>query len=248
MTAGGCGGPSGTHGAPEPSTTDDGYHGCRPADLAGHGTVVARADLDGRRGAETVRLTGPSGPCSDSLVTVLGGRVAGLDVHGMDLAAKGATVVHLRGAGAPDLVLLTTRPHPRGGTQPHLFAAAGEPGRHARLAEVTVDGGPVLPFLATDGGGAPVGATCTPDGGIAVDTATAHQPPGIVLAWDVTRTTYAISGGHARRTGSSLVAEAAADPALRRDRPDLFSGALFRGCSEPSSAAPGRLPITPGMH
>jgi hypothetical protein len=128
-------------------------------------------------------------------------------------------------------VLLSSRPHPRGGTQPHLFAAAGKPGKPGRLVEVTVDGGPILPFLATDGGGAPVGATCTPHGGIAVDTATAHQPPGIVLAWDVTRTTYAIHDGRARRTGSSVVATAAADPALRRERPDLFSGDLFPNCS-----------------
>src|SRR3954452_10653170 len=230
----GCGG-GGSPGAPETSAGDVGFHGCRPADLAGRGTVVARADLDGRRGPETVRLTGRSGPCHDSLVTLLAGRVAGVDVHGMDLAAKPATVVHLRGAGAPDLVLVSSRPHPRGGTQPHLFAAdAGDPGRPGRLVEVTAGGGaggPALPFLATDGGGAPVGATCTPDGGIAVDTATAHQPPGIVVAWDVTRTTYAIDDGLARRTGSSLVADAAADPALRRDRPDLFSGDLFADCS-----------------
>jgi hypothetical protein len=135
--------------------------------------------------------------------------------------------VHLRGSGAPDLVLLYAKPHPRGGSQPHLFGAGGKAG----LVEVTAGGRPVLPFVATDGGNAPMTATCTPDGGIAVLTGKAHQPPGIILAWDVTETSYDVKGGRAVETGSQLVQKAAADPLLRKYHPELFDGSLFASCS-----------------
>ena len=45
-------------------------------------------------------------------------------------------------------------------------------------------------------------ATCTDDGGSAVLTATTvSEPPGIVLAWDVQRTAYAIEGAWPRHAG-----------------------------------------------
>ena len=199
---------------------------CTVEDAAHGGRVVATADLDGHTGPEELRLRGPrSGQCRNRLVAVIDGRVAAADVGRLDLAAKPGTVVHLRGRGG-DLVLLESKAHPRGGWQPHLFAAGGPDG----LAEVTVDGRPLLPFVATDGGGSPMTATCTPSGGIAVFTAIAHEPPGVVLAWDVTRTTYSLRNGRAVSTGSTLVEEAAADPTLRRERPELFSGRLFAGC------------------
>jgi hypothetical protein len=203
----------------------DPARGCTAEDAAHAGRVVATADLDGHTGPEELRLMGPrSGPCRNRLVAVVDGRLAAADVRGLGLAAKPGTVVHLRGRG--DLVLLESKAHPRGGWQPHLFAGGGPDG----LAEVTVAGHPVLPFVATDGGGSPMTATCTPSGGIAVFTAIAHEPPGVVLAWDVTRTTYSLRDGRAEPTGSMLVEEAAADPTLRRERPELFSGELFAGC------------------
>jgi hypothetical protein len=171
-----------------------------------------------------VRLTGAgAGACADLLLA----DGVSADVAGLDLVPKQATVVHLHGTDASDLVLLSAAPHPRGGWQPHLFGSGGESG----LTEVTVDGRPVLPFVATDGGAPPMTATCTPDGGIALLTAKAHEPPGVVLAWDVTETVYTVKDGHARTTGSKLVEEAAADPLLRKQRPELFDGTLFANCS-----------------
>lgn len=203
------------------------YRGCTRQGLDDHGSVVARADLDGSGGVEKVRLVGPHDRrCGDSLVAVVGGRLVGADVGRLRLVAARAQVVHLRGDDHRDLLLLWSEPHPRGGSQPHLFGLRGA----GRLAEVTVDGHPLLPFVVTDGGGSPATATCTGSGGIAVFSAVAHQPPGIVLAWDVTRTTYALRDGRADVVGSSLVEKAAADPALRRSRPELFSGRLFANC------------------
>jgi hypothetical protein len=193
-------------------------------ECAGQGTVVAKADLDGDGQPSTVRLAGSgASPCADRLLAD-GGVWA--DVGGLALVPDPATVVHLKGAGAPDLVLLSAEPHPRGGWQPHLFGAGGETG----LTEVTSEGGPVVPFVATDGGAPPMTATCTPDGGISVVTAVAHEPPGVVLAWDVTETTYTVKDGHAETTGSKMVEEAAADPLLRKERPELFDGTLFANC------------------
>jgi len=210
-TLAGCG----SSGSPEASAPDD---------CTGHGRVVARADLDGDGKDAPVRLTTQgSGACAHRL---MGDAGTSADLKGLDLAAKGARVVHLDGHRG-DLLLVSSEPHPRGGAQPHLFGRGGASG----LRELTVDGQPLVPFVATDGGAPPMTATCTDKGEIAIDTAKAHQPPGIVLAWDVTRTTYAIKGGVATRARSRLVAAAAADPTLRKDRPDLFDGRLFAGCS-----------------
>jgi hypothetical protein len=190
---------------------------------AGKGAVVATADLDGSGSAQEVRLTGAgNGPCADRLLAS-GGSV---DVSGLDLVPGKAKVVHLTGDG-PDLVLLSAKPHPRGGAQPHLFGAGGDSG----LTEVTSGGRPVVPFVATDGGAAPMTATCTDDGGIGIVTAQAHEPPGVVLAWDVTQTSYAVEDGRAVGKGTSSVAKAAADPTLRKDHPELYDGSLFANCS-----------------
>ena len=192
---------------------------------AGKGTVVAQADLDGSGSTRKVRLTGSgSGPCADQL---LGPAGESADVSGLDLVPAEAKVVHLTGDDAVDLVLLSGKPHPRGGAQVHLFGLGGRTG----LTELTADGQPLVPFLATDGGAAPMTATCTDDGGVGVVTAKAHEPPGVVLAWDVTQTSYAVEDGRAVPRGRSSVAEAAADPLLRKERPELFDGSVFADCS-----------------
>ena len=222
LVATACGSNPGSH-ADEASA----YRGCTPRDVGDHGRIVARADLDGSDGVEKVRLVGPNDRrCGDSLVAVVGGRLVGADVRRLHLVTARAQVVHLRGNAHRDLLLLWSQAHPRGGSQPHLFGLRGS----GRLVEVTVDGHPLLPFVVTDGGGSPMTATCTGSGGIAVFSGMAHQPPGIVLAWDVTRTTYALRDGRAVAVGSALSEKAAADPALRRSRPELFSGRLFANC------------------
>lgn len=198
------------------------YAGC-----VSRGTVVARADLDADGSTEAVRLVrAGSGRCADSLVTQVDHAVAGVSVRGLDLVPRGAKVVHLTGNRAPDLVLVSSRQHPRGGFQPHLFTTGG-----GQLREVTAEGHPVLPFVATDGGAAPMTARCTARGGIAVITGQASKPPGIVLAWDLTRTTYAVRNGRAVETGSAVVRKAVADPLLRKEVPGLFDGSLFTNCS-----------------
>ena len=68
-------------------------------------------------------------------------------------------------------------------------------------------------------------------GGIAVLTGKASKPPGIVLAWDLTRTTYDIRDGRAVSSGAVVVRKDVADPLLRKEMPGLFDGSLFADCS-----------------
>jgi hypothetical protein len=192
---------------------------------AGKGRVVARADLDGTGPPQAVRLTGAgSGPCAHRLVGPGG---ASVDVGRLHLVPSEARVVHLKGKHAGDLVLLPERRHPRGGFQVHLFGSGGA----TRLAEIRTAGRPIVPFVATDGGAAPMTARCTRNGGIGIVTAKAHQPPGVILAWDVTQTTYALHGARAVAQGRYTIAEAAADPTLRQEHPELFDHSLFADCS-----------------
>ena len=191
----------------------------------GQGSVLVKADLDADGAPEPLRLTGAgSGPCAHRL---LGPGGVSADVAGLNLVPSKARIVHLEGQDAGDLVLVPARPHPRGGYQVHLFGRGGDTG----LVEVKAHGHPVVPFVSTDGGAAPMTATCTPGGGIGILTAKAHEPPGVILAWDLTLTSYDIEDGRAISRGRRLVAEAAADPTLRKERPELFDGSLFADCS-----------------
>jgi hypothetical protein len=190
---------------------------------ASRGDVVAEVDLEGTGTAQEVRLTGGGeGPCARRLLAE-GGLSA--DVAGLGLARDGAMPVKMEGEGVGDLLLVRGRAHPRGGFQPHLFGVGGATG----LRELTVDGRPLVPFLATDGGAAPMTATCTDDG-VAVLTATASQPPGVVLAWDLTETSYSIRDAEVVGTRTRTVRRDAADPVLRKERPELFDGSLFADC------------------
>jgi hypothetical protein len=187
-------------------------------DCTRQATVVARADLDDDGTPEDVRL------CAGRLVAKVGGSTAGVDVAPLDLDATRARVVHLHGAG--DLVLVPSRRAADGRFQPHLFGA----GRQG-LTEVLLHGEPVLPPFASEPGTAPMTATCTDGGGVSVVTARAHQPPGIILAWDLTRTTYDVRDGVAVPVRTSVTENAGADPVLRRRMPHLFDRSLFAGCS-----------------
>ena len=202
-----------------------------PAQVGGC-TVAAFDAASGKVGqvgtsAGSVEVKLPTdGPCAGRLVARAESGVVGLTVSGLDRST--AQVVPLDGAGegAPQaLVRVDGEPHPRGGFQPHLFTVTDQ------VREVTVDGSPLVPFVATDGGMAPMTATCTDDGGVAVLTATTSEPPGVVLAWDVERTTYALTAAGAEPTGTEQVRDHAADPVLREEMPALFEpGALFADC------------------
>ncbi len=125
------------------------------------------------------------------------------------------------------LAVYRGRAHPRGGYPLHVFTRDGE----GRVVEVRYGGRPLLPFVATDTVAAAMTATCARDGEVAVTTATVHEPPGIILAWDVTRTTYRLHGARAEKVATTSVGRSVADPVLRRRMPALFHpGEIFADC------------------
>jgi len=211
----GCGDEREQESPPQASQLD----GCTIENFGRTGTPVGTLRSDER----PVRLRlvpHDADHCPDSLISRGGSGVTGSQVGDLDLDPATARVVRTPGR-ASDLLLVESAPT-GGSTQSHLFSAAGQ--------EVLVDGRPLLPAVDT-GHRAPVDATCARAGRLVVVTAKAHQPPGIVLAWDVTRTTYAVERDRATPVATATVARAAADPLLRRQHPELYDGRLLASCA-----------------
>lgn len=211
---GGCGEEHELESPPQASQLD----GCTTENFARTGTPVGTLHSNDR--PVQLRLV-PHGAdrCPDSLISRSDSGVTGSHVGDLDLDPATARVV--RTPGADDLLLVESAPT-GGSTQPHLFAANGQ--------EVRFGGRLVLPAVDT-GRRTPVDAVCARAGHLVVVTAKAHQPPGIVLAWDVTRTTYAVQGDGAAPVGTATVARAVADPLLRRQHPELYDGRLLADCA-----------------
>jgi hypothetical protein len=219
-----CGSGAGSPGSDslDPATTSAPdvrlFGGCRADDPAlNGGDVVAQADLDGSGASNEIAYVtaDAGGPCANALFTTFDGEPSAVPLgEAPDLDS--IEVVQLRDTDR-QLLMLRGEPHPRGGYMLHLFGGAD-----GQIGEILAQGEPLLSFIATDGGGAPATATCTTDGGLAVLTSKTHQPPGVVLAWDVSRTTYSLDGNTARQVSTEQVEDAAADPILRDEMPQLF--------------------------
>ncbi|RNM11144.1 hypothetical protein [Nocardioides pocheonensis] len=184
---------------------------------------VTRADLDGDGSLDEVSFTPASGNCPASLDSSVQGLRAGL-VLDWDLAPAGAPATAVRVPGrSGDLVLLLEE-HPRGGFQAHLYGFA-----EGRLGELTVHDQPVFPFVATDVLSHPIAATCV-DGGFEVTEGRAHEPIGVVPAWDVFRTTYRVDGNAVTKGVTTEVADNVLDRDFRVTYPELVRNALFENC------------------
>lgn len=188
------------------------------------GGTVARVRIDSEDQPVTVKLVTGKGPCAGGLVVRYGSGVTGQDVSGLDLEPDTAEVVSI---GEQAVLRIDGAGHPRGGFQPHLFSV--EEG----MAELSVNGGPLLPFVATDGGAAPMAVRCGRPGTVEVLTATTSEPPGVVLAWDVRRTTYEVHGSEATEIDSEQIRDHTADPLLHEQMPELFEpGGLLDNCGD----------------
>lgn len=228
----GCGQPAATDDPPASAEDATLFGDCRVDDPAlVEAEILAEVDLDGSETRTPVRLV-PSdakGPCRNALVATLGDGLTALDLEESVLDTDSARVIQLRGTQR-QLLLVHADPHPRGGYDLRLFGAA-----EGILGEVLHDGRPLLGFVATDGGAAPATATCTRDGGIALLEARTHEPPGIVLAWDVYRTTYSVKGVTADLVSEKQIRDGIADPTLRKQMPQLFeSSGQLRDCTVPA--------------
>lgn len=217
----------------ESATPDAALFGdCSADDPAlGGATVIAEADLEGSGAKNAIAYVARDidGPCANALFTTLDGEPSAMSMADTPLDDDSADVVQLSGTDR-QLLIVREEAHPRGGYMLHIFGGAD-----GELDEVLADGEPVAGFIATDGGMPPGTAQCTDAGGIATVTAITHEPPGIVLAWDVTRTTYSLDANSAERTSSRQIRTAVADPTLRNAIPQLFDpDGYFADCIVPS--------------
>ncbi|MCW2758809.1 MAG: hypothetical protein JWO46_2555 [Nocardioidaceae bacterium] len=189
---------------------------------------VASVDLDGDGTAEKVSLTSADATgCASYLVARVGGNLQGAPLG--DAASDGDTTwtaVSIPGRTGQVLVVRST--HPRGGYQDTMYGAAG--GTFGPVVDAS--GKPLaLPFVATDTPGGYVGVTCV-DGGFAVREAVAHDPIGVVPAYDVKEIVYTISGLTAKADPATEVADNVLTNQLPVKYPELVKGETFTtGCS-----------------
>jgi hypothetical protein len=184
---------------------------------------VARADLDGDGATDAVRYAAGSADCPAGLVAEVDGQALRAPLQG-DLPVTDGASVAVQVPGRTGELVLVVQSHPRGGFQARLFGYAGD-----TFTELRDDGHPVFPFVATDVTGTPLTASCTRDG-FTITEAVAHQPVGVMPAWDVVRTTYAVDGNTVRKDGTEEVADNVLDRQLQDRYADLVSHSLFPDC------------------
>ena len=184
--------------------------------------TIATADLDGDGKGEAVKLTEPDGDCANLLFAKVGeGFVhAQMPVGGPPLSKAFAVEV----PGREGALLVTRQDHPRGGFQLRLYAA----GRDG-LVELKTDDHPIVPFVALDVQERPLSVDCA-DGGVVLTEAVAHKPPGVIFAWDIQRTTYAVQGGEVTAGETEKIAEKVLPAQLKTKYPDLVDYSAFKSC------------------
>jgi hypothetical protein len=184
--------------------------------------TIASVDLDGDGTPETVKLTGSSGTCANTLFTRVGGGYVSTTLGGDGLPLARAYGVQVPGRDGQ--LLVTRQEHPRGGFQLRLYAASA-----GQLAELQSDGQSLVPFVATDVQEHPLSVDCT-DGGLVLTEAVAHEPIGIVPAWDIKRTTYTLDGTTVTKGATQEIADNVLAHQLGRKFPALVAHEAFAGC------------------
>ena len=184
--------------------------------------TVATADLDGDGKGEAIKLTAPDGDCASVLFAKLGEKYvhAQLPLDAPPLTKAFAVDV----PGREGALLVTRQDHPRGGFQLRLYAAGPD-----ELVELKVDDQPLVPFVALDVQEHPLSVDCT-DGGVVVTEAVAHKPPGVIFAWDIQRTTYAVENGEVTAGETEEIADNVLPAQLRSKYPELVDYSLFKSC------------------
>jgi hypothetical protein len=196
----------------------------RCADSGELDLVTLKADLDGDAGDERVGyLDATACPAGPLLYADVGGMPLSVSVPG-DLPVRDGDLQSIRVPGRTGDVVLVQQRHPRGGFQARLFGYAD-----GELEELTVDGKPIFPFVATDAMTTPLSASCT-NGGFEVTEAKAHQPIGVVPAWDVVRTAYAVDRNTVTKSATTEVADNVLDEQLHTKYSDLIDYSLFENC------------------
>ena len=184
--------------------------------------TVTKADLEGDGTAEPVRLTAPGGACGDILLAT--GKVT----YAVQLPAGGPPVrsaYAVQVPGRAGQLVVTRSEHPRGGYQLRVYAPSGN-----ALTELRRGTEPLVPFVATDVQEQPLSIDCRP-GGFVVTQAVAHEPSGVIFAWDVRRTTYDLADDATLSAGPEKEIKDNVLPAqLTRQWRDLVAHTAFASC------------------
>jgi hypothetical protein len=182
--------------------------------------TLTSADLDGDGTPEAVKLTNPGGDCSTTLFAKLGEGYVATAVP-TEPAVSSAFAVD---PGSGGQLVVTKADHPRGGYQLRVYAADS-----TELAELTVDGQSLLPFVATDVQEHPWSIDCSADG-LVFTEAVAHEPVGVAAAWDIKQTTYAVDGTSVTKGATKEVADNVLPNELGTKYPDLAKHSAFASC------------------
>jgi hypothetical protein len=182
----------------------------------------ATVDLDGDDAPDSVEFVAFA-DCPDGLEAEVGDQHPVAALAG-DLPVTADDMVAVQVPGRTGQVLLVRQRHPRGGFQARLFGYAD-----GRFEELTVAGQPVFGFIATDVTTTPTAARCVADG-FEITQAKAHEPIGVLPAWDVFRTTYAVDGNTVTRGATTEIADNVLDDQLQRQYGDLVGYELFGNC------------------
>ena len=184
--------------------------------------TITTADLDGDGKSEAVKLTAPDGDCANVLFAKAGEAFvhAQLPAGGLPLSKAFAVKV----PGREGALLVTRQDHPRGGFQLRLYAAGPD-----GLVELRTDGSPIVPFVALDVQERPLSIDCT-DGGVVLTEAVAHKPAGVMFAWDIQRTTYAVEGGEVSAGETEEIADNVLPAQLKAEYPELVDYSAFKSC------------------
>ena len=184
--------------------------------------TISTADLDGDGTGEAVKLTAPDGDCANLLFAKVGEGFlhARLPIGGPPLSKAFAVEV----PGREGALLVTRQDHPRGGFQLRLYAAGPD-----GLVELKTDDHAIVPFVALDVQERPLSVDCA-DGGVVLTEAVAHKPAGVMFAWDIQRTTYAVEGNEVTRGETEEIADNVLPAQLRSKYPDLVDYTAFKSC------------------
>lgn len=201
--------------------------GCATDDAALMGAArLASVDLDGDGGAEDVRLTSADSGCGELLVAEASGGLASVELEPGGPPVTGAFAVTVPGRDGQ--LLVTRAEHPRGGSQLRIYGL-GERG----LAEVVVEGRPIVPFLARDVREHPVSVGCT-EGGLVITEAAAGEQADGSFGWEVLRTAYVLEGTEVTAGPVRVLATDVPTARLGDRFPVLARPHMFRGCREPT--------------
>jgi hypothetical protein len=182
--------------------------------VEGGAGASAKVDLDGDGTPEDVHANA-TGKCPGSVTSEIGGDLVSAPIK--DEVPVGS-VFGVSLEGRTGHLAVTRQDSPRGGYQLHIYALDD-----SKLSELTDGDQPLVPFVATDV--RPISATVDCQGGnIVVNQAVA----GSGGTWDVRRTTYAVDGSTATKSGSTVVASNATPKQVDQLMP--AGAAVFPSC------------------